>query len=118
MALQSMSREIEDCIDECIDCHQTCIETLTHCLTMGGSHAEPGHIQMLLDCAEICQMSANFMMRRSPMHNRACEVCAYACDRCAVACEQFADEAMKACAEACRSCAEACRTAAPISMAA
>ena len=81
-----------------------------HCLQMGGRHAEAGHLQLLLDCAEICQTSANFMTRGSELHNRTCAVCAEICERCAEDCEQFGDEAlMKACAETCRRCAESCR---------
>ncbi len=37
------------CIDECHSCHDSCTETVTHCLEMGGDHAEPNHICLLLD---------------------------------------------------------------------
>lgn len=57
---------------------------------MGGRHAEDAHIQLLLDCAEICQTSANFMLRGSELHGRTCAVCADACQRCAASCRQMA----------------------------
>jgi hypothetical protein len=92
------------------DCHAVCLETVAHCLAMGGEHAEPGHITLLLDCAEICQTAANFMTRGSSLHVETCRVCAEVCDRCAQSCEQIAeDERMRRCAEACRRCAESCR---------
>ena len=93
-----------------LECQTTCTETVIHCLMKGGAHAEPSHIRMLLDCAEICQLAANFMSRESDAHPRVCEVCAEVCERCATSCEQLADDDdMRRCAEACRSCAESCR---------
>jgi|SRR5579859_1283369 len=101
---------MRSCIQECTNCHGTCVETVTHCLEMGGKHAEAAHIRLLLDCAEICQTSANFMLRGSDLHGRTCSVCAEVCERCAQDCESFGDDDhMQACAKACRSCAESCR---------
>jgi hypothetical protein len=101
---------IRKCIEECLSCYQICLETVTHCLQKGGKHAEASHIRLLLDCTDICQTSANFMIRGSDLHTRTCAVCAEVCERCAESCEQFGDdEKMKACAEACRRCAESCR---------
>lgn len=99
------------CINACDDCHSICTETVTYCLGMGGRHATQEHIRLLLDCAEICQTSANFMLRGSQLHGVTCEACAEACDRCAQSCEELADgdEQMEACARACRACAESCR---------
>ena len=102
--------ELDHCIQECTDCHRVCLETVRYCLEQGGEHAVPGHIGLLLDCAEICQTSANFMIRGSELHNRVCGLCAEVCDRCADSCESMGNDArMKTCAEACRSCAESCR---------
>jgi hypothetical protein len=108
---QAMSQEMQRCIQECLNCHAICTTTVTHCLSMGREHASPQHITTLLDCAEICQTSANFMLRGSPLHARTCGVCAEACERCAVECEQMAggDQQMLDCAAACRRCAESCR---------
>lgn len=98
------------CIDECRACHQLCLETIRYCLEKGGRHANPQHVGLLIDCAEICQTNSNFMMRRSAEHTTVCEACARICDRCAKSCDAFGDDAqLKSCAEACRSCAEACR---------
>jgi hypothetical protein len=77
---------------------------------MGGEHAKPGHIRLLLDCAEICETSANFMLRTSDLHHLTCGVCAEVCTRCAEDCERFVDDIMmQACAQACRHCAESCQ---------
>jgi hypothetical protein len=98
------------CIEECHGCHDICEEMVVHCLQMGGEYAEPSHIRLLLDCAEICQTSANFMLRMSDFHGQTCGVCADVCERCAKDCERFGDDPMmKQCAEVCRSCAQSCR---------
>ena len=106
---RQVSDEMQRCINECLSCHGVCLATVQYCLQQGGRHAEAGHIRLLLDCAEICQTSANFMLRGSDLHTRTCGVCAEVCRRCAEACEQVGDdEQMRACAEACRRCAESC----------
>ena len=108
---QTMASEMQRCIQECLNCHSVCTTTVNHCLSMGGEHAQPAHITTLLDCAEICQTSANFMLRTSPLHAHTCGVCAEACTRCADECERMAsgDQQMITCAETCRRCAESCR---------
>jgi len=106
----NIDENIRECIDDCHRCHDICLATVGHCLEMGGEHAEPDHIQLLLDCAEICQTSANFMLRTSDFHGQVCEVCAEVCERCAEDCERFEDDqAMQQCAEVCRNCARSCR---------
>ncbi len=105
-----VSSEMQACIDECQQCHATCLKTIEHCLQKGGRHAEPDHIRLLADCAQICATSADFMLRGSPLHARTCGVCAEACEQCAQDCERMGDDqSMQQCAEACRRCAESCR---------
>jgi hypothetical protein len=106
---QHISDDMRRCIQHCLDCHSICLETVAYCLQHGGKHAEAGHIRLLLDCAGICQTSANCMLRGSELHGRTCDVCAEVCERCARDCEQFGDDAMmRECAERCRRCAESC----------
>ena len=107
---QMTSREMQQCIDECLGCHSICLQTIQHCLELGGRHAEREHITVLLDCAEICQTSANYMLRGSQLHGRTCAVCAQVCRACEVDCRRIAgdDELMQQCADACRRCAESC----------
>src|SRR5262245_31958393 len=59
---------MQDCIADCLDCHSVCLATIAHCLKKGGDHAAPEHIRLLQDCAQICIVSADFMLRGSPMH--------------------------------------------------
>jgi hypothetical protein len=111
MSHQPLTSEMRRCIDECTSCHDICAEAVVHCLTLGGSHAEPAHIRELLDCAQICQTTADFMLRGSDRHPDVCAVCAEVCEACARSCEALADDdMMRRCAEECRRCADSCRS--------
>lgn len=106
---KSANNEMQECIENCTLCHQVCEQTLAHCLEMGGKHAEATHIRALIDCAQTCTTSADFMLRQSDIHSAFCKACAEACSACAESCEQFKDdEKMMACADICRMCAESC----------
>jgi hypothetical protein len=110
MTSGAMGQEMQQCIQNCTSCHSICLETVAHCLQLVGQHAAVAHIRLLLDCAEICQTSANFMLRGSDFHARTCGVCAEICEQCAQSCAQMSqDPQMQACADACRRCAESCR---------
>jgi hypothetical protein len=104
------STEMNQCITNCFNCAAICIETISHCLQMGGAHAKPDHIGLMQTCAEICTASANAMLRGVQAHTATCGACAEVCRMCAQACEAMGDDAaMQRCAEACRRCAESCR---------
>lgn len=100
----------QQCRQACQTCQEVCEETIENCLELGGAHATVHHIRMLRDCANICQLSANFMTRQSPYQTDLCRLCAQICTDCAGECDTFEDEFMKRCAEVCRDCAEACQT--------
>lgn len=105
-----MPMDMQRCIQDCIECAQVCLQTIQQCLQKGGRHASAEHIRTLEDCAEICQTSANFMLRNSDLHMETCRACAAVCDRCAQSCDRIADdEMMRRCAEVCRRCAASCR---------
>ena len=103
-----LSPELKRCIEHCNHCYETCLHSAsTHCLEMGGEHARPEHIKLMLDCADICRTSADFMLRHSPRHEKICGVCAEICEACADDCERVGG--MEECVKACRQCAESCR---------
>lgn len=102
-----MTAEMEECIKNCIECHRTCLElAMNHCLEMGGEHTEPARFRLMINCAEICRTSANFMLSGSDLHQLICELCAEICRRCADDCEGL--DGMDECVAACRRCAETC----------
>lgn len=107
MLAGSISPGMHNCINECLHCYRTCKETaMNHCLEAGGMHVEPEHFRLMMNCAEICRTSAEFMMSASALHAHVCATCATVSDACTDSCEQLGD--MDACVQACRSCAQSC----------
>lgn len=101
---------METCIAACLACQRACLEGIVTCLKKGGRHADPAHIQLLVDCAEVCALSVNFMIRGAQHHMKVCALCADICEACAASCAALGSDAgMAACAEACRRCAESCK---------
>lgn len=110
MHILTMNKDVEECIENCQECHQTCVELLTYCVEKGDKHTDPEHIRVLRDCAEICQTSANFMLRGSNLHSLVCGICAEICRKCSESCEKFEDDdKMRICAEMCKKCAATCK---------
>ncbi|HEX8916326.1 MAG TPA: four-helix bundle copper-binding protein [Humisphaera sp.] len=108
--MSHVSPAMQKCIQECSACHHFCLSMVHHCLTKGGPHAEPDHVRLMQDCAQICQVSADFMSRGSPHHPHLCRECAEICGQCADDCRRLADDAeMRRCADACQRCADSCR---------
>jgi hypothetical protein len=106
-ALGEFSEQMLVCIQNCQDCHRACLQTLTYCMNQGGPHAEPEHLRLLMDCADICATSAAFMLRASDLHAVTCAACAEVCRRCADDCAALSDDLrMQALADTCRHCAE------------
>lgn len=67
-------------------------------------------IAMLNDCAELCQATANSMLRESALHRILCRACADACERCAEECGRHSeDQRIARCSATCKKCAASCR---------
>ncbi len=106
----TISQAMQQCIQNCQDCHAVCEQTIAYCLQAGGPHVEASHMQSLLDCSQNCQISLDFMLRNSPLSKSVCGVCTDACLRCAETCERIRNDAqMQTCAQICRQCASSCR---------
>jgi len=100
---------VQECIVECDSCHDVCVETIGYGLAAGGRLADAAHLTLLMDCAQICQTAADFMLRGSTLHTSTCRTCAEVCEACARSCERLDSPEMRTCADACRRCAESCR---------
>lgn len=107
--MKKKSPDMVSCAQQCSECHNICMQTITHCLRKGGKYVDPSHLHALMDCAEICRTCCHFMSRSS-RSEKILNICAQYCNNCAESCEQFGDdEQMKLCAQICRECAELCR---------
>lgn len=110
-----MMDEMKRCIQLCQDCHALCTQLIGHCLELGGRHAAPNHIRLLMDCAQMCTTAADYMARGSSLHDRTCVLCSEICRLCAESCDQIQgdNQLVKQCAEMCRRCADSCERMAP-----
>lgn len=131
---------MQDCIENCNRCHAVALETYNYSLWLGGRYNESVHLRLLLDCAEISQTSANFMLRGSDLHRETCRACAVVCENTAQSCDHYTatgagegapmsshsgpphiskdkpDEQLKYCAQVARECAKSCRAMAEMPM--
>jgi hypothetical protein len=98
-----------ECVEECLNCLAVCTTTLQHCLAKGGALSDIHLVGVLMDCAEICQTNANFMLRGSPFHVVTCSACAELCRACEETCRAIrGDEQLEQCADECALAAAAC----------
>jgi hypothetical protein len=105
-----MDSTMQQAIENATACANSCLASINYCSHIGGRHAESSHLGLLIDCARICSMSADYMLRESSFHGQICGICADVCDDCAKSCDQFKDDdPMRDCAAKCRSCAGTCR---------
>lgn len=105
--MQHISDEMQDCIDNCLECYSVCLSTaMHHCLETGGKHTEPAHFRLMMACAEICRTAAHFMLIGSPHHKHTCRECAEICRECAKDCATL--DGMEDCLQACEECAASC----------
>ena len=103
------SAGMDQCIENCLNCHRACLEAIAGILNEKSTHDHRHLLASLQDCVDICQTSANFMIRGSHMHMETCGACAPICEHCAKECGEInGHEFLKKCAEACAKCAESC----------
>lgn len=108
-AYEQVDRAMQEGVEECSTCHHVCVLTTGHCLSLGGAHADLGHLTLLADCADICLTTANLLLRRSEHYEATCAACLEICRACEASCALFRDDVnMRECGDACRRCAEAC----------
>lgn len=58
-----MNAEMEQSLENCLECHRICEETTAYSVRMGGEHAGAIYLRLLRDCAQICVTSADLMLR-------------------------------------------------------
>ena len=104
--------DMENCIEDCMNCYRLCQRTVADCLCdlENKRHISEEHLAILFDCAKICSTSADFMLRHSPRHGDTCGLCATICETCAEECDKIADDPqLRECARLCRKCAQSCQ---------
>jgi hypothetical protein len=108
-----LTREMEEAIPDCLECHRICLRTFSHLLTLepDAELAEPEQLNSLLDCADMCRVCADFLLRISEFYVRAAELCCQICRRCQQLCElpTGEDPIVLECASTCARCANSCK---------
>ncbi|MBA4793404.1 MAG: four-helix bundle copper-binding protein [Phenylobacterium sp.] len=101
---------MDDCVALCIASHRSCLTSARHVMGQPQLRAPAQLVALLQDCAELCQTTANSMLRGAPTHTLLCRACADLCEACAQACDAFKNDAvLTRCAATCRECGAACR---------
>ncbi|CAN5449714.1 four-helix bundle copper-binding protein [soil metagenome] len=101
--------EYKECIDACNRCAIACSHCATSCLQEENVKDMIRCIHLDQDCADICQLAAILMARKSDFAERICRVCAEICEACGEECRQHDMDHCQKCADACFECAEKCR---------
>lgn len=97
-------------INSCLNCHRICLQTaFPYHIDADGTNLKSDQLRLIMNCAEICQTCANFMLSHSAFCTQLCGVCSVVCDTCAVMCKRFGG--MDECAKICSNCAGNCRIA-------
>ena len=106
--MNQLSQQTRHTMEALQHCHATCQSmAMTDCLEMGGEHARPQHLRLMLDCAGMCAFTADALARKSQFHTRFAALCAQVCETCAEDCAALGE--MDECVAACRDCARLCR---------
>ena len=101
--------QVNDCTRDCLECNYVCQQSIVHCLRKGVPYSNPMTIGLLQDCAELCQVAANLMIRDSTMYPQFCQLCADLCRKCAEICSELnEDQQLYHCANVCYQCADSC----------
>jgi hypothetical protein len=110
-----MNEQTQSGVRDCVACALACEQTIEHCLGRGAEYSAQDQIRLLRDCADLCRLSGELIVRRSIHSTRLCTLCAEACSACERWCANFGGDAqMKACVAACRACANSCRRIGPL----
>ncbi len=112
---ESLDQLLARCIDDCLNCGNSCEKSGAAVVKMGMKEMERC-IELCRDCADICVIDARFLSRRSEFDGEICRICIDCCDQCGAECDRMAGitsgdtaETLKNCAEACRACSISCQ---------
>jgi hypothetical protein len=107
MPPSAASADKQSAVASALHCARTCYEmAMSQARQPGGKPLEVEHLALMLNCADLCETTARFLINDSPVQARVAGVCAEVCQECARHCERVND--MNECVDACRACAVDC----------
>ena len=99
----------QSCIDACLRCSTICNHCASSCTKEEHIKMMARCIQLDMECAAICLITAQMMSLGSAKAIDLCRLCADICITCAYECAKHDTDHCKVCATACHECAEECR---------
>lgn len=102
----SASSSMLTCMQACQQCHEACRKAAFGLSPAAAQDLAADDVRLLMECAELCQLSANWQLAGSQYCRQICAVCAEVCRQCQDRCND--NEGMQECAAACQRCAESC----------
>jgi hypothetical protein len=93
-----------------VACAATCNSCMHDCLHEKDVKHMTACIELDMDCAAICNLTASFLSRESTFAKHILPLCHDVCIACAEECEKHHHEHCKRCAAICRQCASQCLT--------
>lgn len=100
---------LQDCINACVKCAQTCNKCFKACLEKDPINEMKVALSILVDCAEICYVTAVSMSKDNTFSEELSSACAKLCEKCASICEVYDDLVCQDSVKACKECAAECR---------
>lgn len=100
-------REAERCIDALQACYAACMRNVSYGNVKKSGPIQEEHVRLMLDCAEMCQTAANFLIRESDHYLRICREAAEICKDLASSCEGV--DGMDGIRSTCDECVSVCR---------
>lgn len=82
------------CANQCLNEHN--IEMLKDCIRLDN------------DCSDVCETTANYLIRESGFCNDLVKICEQICRQCSDECLKHEHEHCKECAKICKECEEMC----------
>lgn len=99
----------QSCINACIACAQACNKCFKACLEKDNINELKKALSILVECAELCYVTAAYMSKDNTFSVELGRSCAELCEKCASICESYEDLHCQASVEACRQCAAECK---------
>lgn len=109
LQINNVFHSVEACIEACMSCAQTCNKCFKACLEKDNINEMKEALCILVDCAELCYVTAACLSQDDMYYHDLCASCAELCEKCAEVCREYEDLHCKSCVDAAILCAELCR---------
>lgn len=107
--MSAMASAMQACINACAKCSQDCYMCFNACLHEPDLNMRKDCVKMLIECGNMCEISAAMMSMKGRFSQEHCQLCALICDTCAKECDMYKEEHCQRCVASCRKCADECR---------